>query len=218
MKVKLTIESRNGKTGKIPVSTSSKVTCPNACPLKGNGCYAEYHHANRIWQLITDGKIGDNWRSFLRKIREFPEGQLWRHNQAGDLPGANNKLDEKKCLELAKANEGKRGFTFCHYPVKGNLRVLRKMNRLGFTVNLSANNLEHADELAETGLPVAVVLPSDSGPTVTPAGRKVAVCPAITSDNITCKTCQLCQRQNRKVIVGFPAHGIGKRMVSLLAA
>jgi hypothetical protein len=36
----LTRVSSNAKTGKIPVSTSSKATCPATCPFMGNGCYA----------------------------------------------------------------------------------------------------------------------------------------------------------------------------------
>ena len=39
--VNLTLKSRNQKVGPVPVSTSGKHTCPDACPLKANGsCYA----------------------------------------------------------------------------------------------------------------------------------------------------------------------------------
>jgi hypothetical protein len=52
----------------------------------------------------------------------------------------------------------------------------------------------------------------------TPEGRKVAVCPATYQDNVSCATCQLCQRAKRKVIVGFPAHGASKRKASAIAS
>jgi len=51
----------------------------------------------------------------------------------------------------------------------------------------------------------------------TPAGRKVATCPATYRDDVTCASCQLCQRKDRKVIVGFPAHGMRKKAASAIA-
>jgi hypothetical protein len=45
---------------------------------------------------------------------------------------------------------------------------------------------------------------------MTPAGRKVVVCPATQRDDVSCATCALCARQ-RDVIVGFPAHGVAKK-------
>ncbi len=83
---------------------------------------------------------------------------------------------------------------------------------------LHANNLANADELADLQVgPVVTVLPEDQRTnTVTPAGRRVVVCPAIARDDVTCATCQLCQRQ-RSTIVGFPAHGSGKRKASAIA-
>jgi len=54
--------------------------------------------------------------------------------------------------------------------------------------------------------------------TVTPAGRKVVVCPATQRDDVTCESCRLCARINRSVIVGFPAHGAGARKVNRIIA
>jgi hypothetical protein len=44
-------------------------------------------------------------------------------------------------------------------------------------------------------------------PRHTPAGRRVASCPATYSD-ATCKTCGACARV-RNAVIGFPAHGAG---------
>jgi hypothetical protein len=66
--------------------------------------------------------------------------------------------------------------------------------------------------------PVVVVLPSDQVVnTKTPAGRSVVVCPATIRDDVSCATCQLCQRQ-RSAIVGFPAHGSRKRVINIRLA
>ncbi|MNV10281.1 hypothetical protein BKP43_38700 [Variovorax boronicumulans] len=109
------------------------------------------------------------------------------------------------------ANRGRRGFTYTHYPpTPGNQAAILNANRLGFTVNLSAETLDQADEYAELGIaPVVVVLPQGAAKaTSTPAGRQVIVCPASTG-NSDCLNCGICQQRDRASIVGFPAHGSG---------
>lgn len=217
----LTLKSRNVKTGPIPVSTSTADTCPTACPFNsGNGCYAASGPLALHWAKVTRGDAGGSFDTFLDQIRALPDGQLWRHNQAGDLTGDGKHLDGEKVWALARANDGKRGFTYTHYdPRDGfNGQVISEANRRGFTVNLSANDLTHADTLADTNTgPVVVVLPADATQnTMTPAGRKVVVCPATIRDDVSCATCGLCARL-RDAIVGFPAHGTGKKKADAIA-
>ena len=52
----------------------------------------------------------------------------------------------------------------------------------------------------------------------TPAGRRIVVCPATYRDDVTCASCQLCQRAERKIIVGFPAHGQSRAKASQAVA
>lgn len=223
--VSLTPKSSNAKTGPIPVSTTARDTCPDSCMFKNNGCYAEHGPLRLHWDKVTAGKRGTGWSEFCRKIRNLPDGQLWRHNQGGDLPGDGLTLDVLPMLRLVAANKGKRGFTYTHYPVLGdsviekdNREVIAQANEQGFTINLSGNSPAHADALADLNIgPVTTVLPADSVEnSTTPAGRKVVVCPAVIKDNVSCASCQLCQRQ-RAPIVGFPAHGARKRRVSAVA-
>ncbi len=218
MKFHLTMKSSNKKTGPMPVSTSSRDTCPRSCPFKGNGCYADSGPLRLHWNRVTDGSRGLNFADFLKAIESLPKGTLWRHNQAGDLPTLSSEssiISHYALLRLTGANNGRNGFTYTHHHVTGrdsiadlNRIAIRRANDHGFTVNLSANNLHHADELADTNAgPVVVVLPSDQVTnTETPKGRRVVVCPATKRDDITCATCKLCARQ-RTTIVGFPAHG-----------
>jgi hypothetical protein len=113
-----------------------------------------------------------------------------------------------------------RGFTYTHHDIGlgDNLGLIELANVGGFTVNLSANDLDHADTLADTGLPVCVVLPvTQDENLVTPAGRRVVICPAIARDDGSCATCQLCARADRTVIVGFPAHGTGVKKADSVA-
>src|ERR1700730_11962414 len=111
-----------------------------------------------------------------------------------------------------------------------NRRIVAAAIKAGFMVNLSANNPAHADRLAELGIaPVVTVLArayartavrhrskrrrdewaetigdwrdrTASLPRHTPAGRRIAICPATYSDG-TCKTCGACARVRDAVSV-----------------
>jgi hypothetical protein len=155
--------------------------------------------------------------------------QIWRHNQAGDLPGIGDEIDRQMLRELVLANRGKRGFTFSHKPLTAkNAAAIRAANGAGFTINVSADNLSEADEFIVRSVgPVVVLLPEEARfhpkrHASTPAGNRIVVCPAERADlesrRITCKTCQLCAVVDRKTIVGFPAHGGRKNRVSALAS
>jgi hypothetical protein len=212
MKYHLTPKSANVKTGPIPVSTSSAQTCPNDCPFNNsNGCYASGGPLALHWAAVTRGDRGDVFADFCDKIAALPEGQLWRHNQAGDLPGNGRDIDGAALGDLVKANQGRRGFTYTHYnPGNGkNAAYIKGANDYGFTINLSANTPAHADQLAALGLgPVVTVLPMDQvSNSFTPGGRKIVVCPATIRDDVSCSTCKLCAVKDRGVIVGFPVHG-----------
>jgi hypothetical protein len=217
MNITLTYASENQKTGPIPVSISSRETCPTACPLAKAGCYAEYGPMLWAWNRVTRGEIGDTYAGFLRRVQELPRGQLWRHNTAGDLMSCDNyRIDQEALKALVAANAGKRGFTYTHYPmeVKENREAVAYANQHGFTINLSANNLDHADWLADLAIgPVAVALPVDT-PKVqfTAQGRKVLQCPATWREGMTCAKCGICASSRpERAIIGFPAHGTAKR-------
>jgi hypothetical protein len=182
-------------------------------------CYAYSGPLALHWRAVSEGKRGTDWGEFTAAIAALPAGQLWRHNQAGDLPVSGGTVDPVALGELVAANTGRRGFTYSHHRDAQSINWIRHANAWGFTVNLSANDLRDADTLSELDAgPVVVVLPStQSTNTVTPAGRPVVICPATQRDNVSCATCQLCQRQ-RKAIVGFPAHGSQYRKIDIKLA
>ncbi len=220
MNIALTKKSSNAKVGKIPVTTSSKKTCPDSCPLLNNGCYASAgFHTNLHWDKVTSGERGVSIDDLCKQIQELPVGQLWRHNVAGDLIGNADKIDKKALNSLVKANKGRLGFTYTHYPMtkKHNVDAIRKANAGGFVVNISANNPEQARTIKDKlGLPVVTVVSSDFW-----QGhhrqQNIVRCPAETNDAITCKTCKLCARQNRSDIVGFTVHGSKTKQAEVIA-
>ena len=228
----LTPTSSNAKTGAILVTTSTATTCPPACPFKRT-CYAKGGPLALHWRAVTSGARGLRWRAFLRALADAlaakGKGATWRHNQAGDLPGAGDRIDAARLAALVAVNRAAdaRGFTYTHKPVlaadargrsalaAANLDAVAAANAAGFTINLSANSLAHADALADVAqgrAPICAVVPHDAPDRLTtPAGRRAIVCPAQTRDDVTCATCRLCSRSERSVIVAFRAHGAGAR-------
>ena len=167
-----------------------------------------------------------NWDELCRKVKGLPHGQVWRHNTAGDLPGVGDIIDLDKLNQLVEANKGRKGFTYTHKPVgyQGqalvNAQAIYAANQNGFRINLSADSLRRADEMADMGIaPVVVVVPSDAPrKQLTSKGRKVIVCPAEFENEdgepiIQCDRCQLCTKDH-KVIVAFRAHGKRKAAVN----
>lgn len=213
--------SGNLKTGPIPVTTSSASTCPTACPLRGQGCYAEYGHLRMHWDKVSAGARGGDLDELCQRIHALPRHQLWRWAQAGDLPGDGRLIDMAALGKIVAANKGRAGFGFTHYDpaLKHNARAIKLANDNGFTLNMSANNIAHADALKAIGAgPVVVVLPADvSKPFKTPAGHHVSVCPATVRDDVTCARCGICQNKDRKAIIGFPAHGSGAKKAQAIA-
>ena len=202
------------------------------------------HAPGAAWTNGVGGRMQSlTWNDYCAAVATFPIDQAHRYAQAGDLPGRNNTIDRTALDQLVTANAGKRGWTYTHKPMHAsrdvpmdvaasNIAAVADANARGFTINLSADNLAQADTLAELDIaPVAVVLPDTVHGNVTlstPQGRTVVVCPATYRDDVSCggskiggvatKPCMLCQRRDRKCIIGFPAHGASKRKASAVAS
>ena len=211
--------SSNAKTGPIPTTTSDRATCWTGCPFYNKGCYAKSGPQNIHWKAVSAGERGYEWDAFLRLIRKLQRGQLWRHNVSGDLPVvADGIINGDKVAQLADANRGRKGYTYTHHPLTDtNLGVIKYANAVGFTVNVSTESVEVADKImSEHKIPAVAVVNSDKTDRFyrTESGRKVITCPATIHDNVTCKTCGLCQQSDREFIIAFPAHGNAKKTVN----
>lgn len=225
----ITLRTENPITGPIMVTTSPRFTCPLTCAFrKGNNtetagvCYAEHGALGGfIWTLLDRSPAGrhimngvrvHDFSELLYAIRSLPSGSLWRHNIAGDLPSNNRTtIDASSLNALVEANSGRKGFTFTHYDVLTNLAnrlAIAEANKNGFTINLSGNSLEHADQLADLRIaPVTTILPAETtANATTPNGRTVVICPTSTH-GVTCADCGLYARASRSTIIGFPASG-----------
>ncbi len=230
MKIHFIPVSQNAKTGPIPVSITERASCWPGCALYDNGCYAETGALAMHWNRVSRGLAGGSWSEFCGKIAALRPGRLWRYAQAGDLPGYGAAIDGILLRALVIANGGRPVIAFTHKPVLGDDPIAAENRRLiaaavegGFTVNLSANNPAHADQLAALGIASVVTVLDHAyaryatrhrfkrhkdiwGETIgqwrdrtahlprqTPGGRRIAICPATYSD-ATCKSCSACGR------------------------
>jgi len=244
--------SMNVKTGPIPTSMTEQSSCPSACPFKaGKLCYPYFSPLGFMWEALNNGgyNVGGNghrkaitpitWDEFCGNIGQLPKNQLWRHNTAGDLPGIGNSIDTKALQQLVDANNKSRacGFTYTHKPVGRsgqalvNAQAIYAANKSGFHINVSADSLSEADELAELGIaPVVVVVDSDAPKKMrTPQGRHVIVCPAEMPKQkrrtkaemgshrpkvlptVQCAKCQLCAKDRT-----FRSHGTRRNKVNIM--
>ena len=246
MKFALSIVSKNSKVGPIPVTTSSKETCPPSCPLNSTnngGCYAEVGPINVHWNKVTSGDRGMDYSELVDAIKALPRGKPFRLNQAGDLAGIGEDIDSAMLLKMVIAGKGKKGFTYTHkYNSEKNLKDIAFANRNGLTVNLSGNNIKHAEELIGKGSPVVCVGDSDYQrryqkkgdqnwlETIREykirmslkvnrlkGGQAIVICPSTYMDNVTCESCMLCQKSNRSAVVLFPAHGTRAKTANKVA-
>lgn len=212
----------NVKTGNIMVTSSSRNTCPDSCPLKDDGgCYAENSHSKFQWNKIDNGllKSSTDLSGLVKEVKRLPMGSVWRHNEKGDLVHNDGAIDSNALSKLVKANKGKNGFTYTHHVMnEANIALVKDASKNGFTINSSADNLDAADEYYNKGLNTAVIMPLGSEKvTTTPQGNKVVLCPADKDKGIKCSNCMLCQRDSRDFIIGFEAHGTRKKKVDIIA-
>ncbi len=225
--------SSNRKTGPIPVTSTAAQSCPMACPMRTDavgGCYAASGNSAIHWRALSEGRAATalDLQGLTDAIRALPRGQLWRMNEAGDLPTTDGRsIDADSLRAIVDANRGRRGFTYTHHdPMASsgpgsltNAAFIDAANVQGFTVNLSANNPAHADALASLGIGAPVVTLMEPGAwkgkhfASTPAGRHIVQCPAEYAEGMTCAQCELCANRERRSIVGFTAHGSSKRRV-----
>ena len=217
MKFQFIASSSNKKTGPMPTTYTSRDSCPPSCPHYLTSCYAEAgFHTRMIWNKVPDR--GLDLAGLVEKIKALPTGQIWRANVAGDLPGEGETVDAYALGQIVKANRGRRGFTYTHKKNPEALAWAKHATAWGFTVNISADDAGEADRYAAQGLPTVCIVPMDTPKhTTTPEGRPVLVCPAQTVDYMTCAHCQLCQKADRRQIIGFRAHGTRAKQAERIA-
>ena len=217
MKFHFVKKSGNKKTGFMPVTYNSRLSCPNSCIFKNNGCYADNYHTRLNWDKVTSGERGGTFKELLNNIKALKPGTIWRACVAGDIP-SNNKgeISRTYIKGITEANKGLKGYTYTHnrLDIGENISLLKTANKKGFTVNISTETEAAADNAVLNSLPAVIVVKSTETRRswFTKNKNKILVCPAQTN-GINCIDCQLCQSRPKNLIIAFLAHGNMSKLI-----
>ena len=219
MKFHFVKKSGNKKTGFMPVTYNSRLSCPDSCIFKNNGCYADNYHTALNWDKVTSGKRGGTFKELLQNIKSLKPGTIWRACVAGDIP-SNNKgeISRTYIKGITEANHGLKGYTYTHnrLDIGENISLLKTANKQGFTVNISTETEAAADNAVLNSLPAVIVVKSTEKRRswFTKNKNKILVCPAQDeAKNVNCIDCGLCQSRPKNLIIAFLAHGNMSKLI-----
>ena len=208
-------KSGNPKTGIMPVTYNSRLSCPDSCIFKkdnSGGCYAETGYYTRLnWDKVTSGERGGSFKELLQNIKSLKPGTIWRACVAGDIPSnTKGEISRTYIKGITEANQGLKGYTYTHnrLDIGQNISLLKTANKKGFTVNISTESEAAADNAVLNSLPAVIVVKSTETRStwLTKNKNKILVCPAQTN-GANCIDCGLCQSRPKNLIIAFRAHG-----------
>lgn len=235
LKMILLPTSSNKKTGNVIQSYSSRVTCPDSCKFKKNGCYADGYHTARQWdrcdnpedaRYVTNGKqleIGLKAAVF-DKLRKNPtcDSILFRHNVAGDIAAEGTSLiDANRVDTLAGAIEEAnkvvgeiiKGYTYTHCQIDLDASdIIHNAASKGFLINASCETVQEVKHAKSFGINavIASIDPKETAMELKAMGMHGVQCPAQTKEGVSCDSCRLCAR-DRDAVVIFGVHGTASK-------
>lgn len=209
-------KSRNEKVGEISITYASQATCPNTCPLRGAGCYAELGRMGMITSKLNLSTATplEAAREEARVIRELAKVSI----RPLRLHGVGDCSTEEAARIVSEACEEYKGekYTYTHA-----WETVPREAWGSVSVLASCENLEQADDAMKRGYAVAMVVPEHDGPRpYKVGGLTIQPCPQQTTPGVTCNSCRMCMNDKklleRKKIIAFAAHGQRKRLVRQL--
>ena len=223
MKFHFVKKSGNKKTGFMPITYNSRLSCPDSCIFKkdnGGGCYAETGYYTRLnWDKVTSGERGGTFKELLNNIKALKPATIWRACVAGDIP-SNNKgeISRTYIKGITEANKSLKGYTYTHnrLDIGENISLLKTANKQGFTINISTETEAAADNAVLNNLPAVIVVKSTEKRRswFTKNKNKILVCPAQDeTKNVNCIDCGLCQSRPKNLIIAFLAHGNMSKLI-----
>lgn len=223
--------SSNTKTGDIIQSYSARNTCPNRCPFKGNGCYADNYHVSMAWNRAENpndpryvGNKRDLYLSLLSATADHAKKEssvLFRHNVAGDIAYDDSDLINRGTLEALTDSCNKvsdtlgvklQGYTYTHCVInEHNAEAVREATANGFTVNFSCETVGEVKKAKALGCDAVItsVTPKETIKALKAEGFKALQCLSQTK-GVSCKDCGLCAR-HRDLVLVFAVHGNGSK-------
>lgn len=217
------------------VVTFSRDTCPDSCPLRGAGCYAEAGPLRLHWDRVSRGAAkADKWTRWAGEglmtlcraleIAPFRYGDTLRLGDAGDPIGSELHQRFVKTLRDLKGR-GVRIILYSHADFKAPIlaRAASALAAEGIALNESRHGTEGLPSPLER--PSVTTVARDVWATgseirrLSDDERPVSIrrCPAEYADT-ACTRCGWCADATRRFVVGFTAHGTQKRKVEALSS
>lgn len=202
--------SSNSKTGPIPVTyRDMDATCPRDCPFFANGCYGD-GRIKALARKFSSTVTLDHANSVLS--RRLKSARYLRDRVVGDLVDASGKFDMGYVLAIAKlsAKHGLKVFGYTHAWRKLTKAQVKRISASGYVMNASCETVADVRQAISLGMPAVIT----NGKILEGAmidDMRVITCPAQSRDNVTCATCGLCAKTDRKVIVRFMPHGPSRK-------
>lgn len=228
LKIILFPSSSNAKTGNIIQSYSSRATCPEKCPLKDGGCYAEGYYTRKLWDRCDNPEDTryvanrDQLRlalleATIQHIKGSPN-VLFRHNVAGDVAiEGTSVIDINRVNILADAvkyvntlfPDSLNGYTYTHCEISEySAGIIHEAASKGFLINASCETVSEVMQAKALGINTVItsIDPDETKKALRASGVVGVQCPAQTHDGRNCEECRLCAR-DRKATVIFGIHG-----------
>jgi len=201
--------SSNTKIGPMPATYRGRDTCPGDCPFLNNGCYGDGRIFGLAHKYATALTI-DKAREILRRART--DARYLRDRVVGDLVNARGLFDMRYLMDIARLARENRltVFGYTHAWRMLTRDHVRAITASGYVMNASCETVEDVRQAISLGMP-SVITNDNVAERDTVAGLRVITCPAQTRDNVTCASCGLCAKPDRKVVIRFLTHGPSKK-------
>jgi hypothetical protein len=216
--VHLTARSGNAKTGDIPVTYRPMTTCEPTCPFLPTGAVGGCYGTGRIFGMAAKYAATVTLDSLRAKLsKRNPAARFMRDRVVGDVINPDGTIAHGyiRAIAIVAREASLIPFGYTHAWRRMTSDDVRTIADTGYVMNASCESREDVRHAVSLGMPT--VIASDiveDGETFTrPDGvtLRVVTCPAQTREDVTCASCGLCARADRRAVVRFNIHGTAKR-------
>ena len=206
--------SANSKIGKISTTYSSQKSCPEDCPFKSSGCYAESGFVaittNRLNKAAKDFTIVELAQQEADAIDILSGRRLLRLHIVGDCTTNRTAEIVSTAAKRYTSKGGNPVWTYTHA-----WRNVARSSWQDVSVLASVENLSDAKLAVDKGYAVALVVSQQEEFVIKREGFKLLPCPQQRDKVKSCADCKLCTKdkflRDSKTIITFSTHSGGKK-------
>lgn len=220
----VTQKSGNAKIGHTSATYQPTTHCVD-CPLKDNGCFAQYGQV-RFHVAPLEKRVREAHASPVRTAREEArgidalkaKGQGLRLHVSGDCPSDETARIVSGAAERFERRGGGRAWSYTHA-----WRRVRRASWGAVSILASVETLADAKRAIRRGYATARVVPAfPSEKAWTEDNIRWIPCPAQTRDDVTCGSCRLCWDadglRKRGAGIAFEAHSAGAKRAAAVVS